>query len=100
MIILSGQCFYFLGLLAILSVGIVADELPFTRDVDLIYHKEGGYALTMDRVAPVADANGAAVWHPLYRTSCRRSSLGATSAGHTLEWCFRRQFTRSCLYTA
>ena len=55
------QRFYFPGLLAILSVGIVADELPFTRDVDLIYHKEGGYALTMDRVAPVAGANGAAV---------------------------------------
>ena len=51
----------FLCLLATLSAGAVADEPTLTRDVDLIYHKQGGYALTMDRLAPAGDANGAAV---------------------------------------
>ena len=43
------------------TLGVAADDPPFTRDVDLIYHKQGGYALTMDRVAPAGGANGAAV---------------------------------------
>jgi predicted esterase len=47
--------------LAILSANIAAEESSFTRAIDLIYHKEGGYALTMDRIAPVANANGAAI---------------------------------------
>ena len=47
--------------LAALTVGLAADEPTFTRDVDLIYRKQGGYALTMDRVAPVGNVNGAAV---------------------------------------
>ena len=36
-------------------------ERPFTRDSDVIYHKEGGYALTLERVTPAYNANGAAV---------------------------------------
>ena len=43
------------------TLGVAADDPPFARDVDLIYHKQGGYALTMDRVAPARGANGAAV---------------------------------------
>ncbi|MDC0067673.1 prolyl oligopeptidase family serine peptidase [Gammaproteobacteria bacterium] len=49
-----------LCLVAFLSTNGNASEPPFTRDIDLIYHKEAGYALTMDRVVPT-DANGAAV---------------------------------------
>ena len=37
-----------------------ANEPLFSRDIDLIYHKEGGYALTMDRVTPFTP-NGAAI---------------------------------------
>lgn len=33
----------------------------FTREADVIYHKEGGYALTLERVTPAENANGAAV---------------------------------------
>ena len=50
-----------LALLAALSASVAASELPFARDIDLIYHKQGGYALTMDRLAPSKNANGAAV---------------------------------------
>ena len=58
-----GLCSRILVLLAALSVTSVlqADELPFTRDIDLIYHKQGGYALTMDRLTPKGEVNGAAV---------------------------------------
>ena len=33
----------------------------FVRESDIIYHKKGGVALTMDRVTPQGDGNGAAV---------------------------------------
>ena len=59
--LLSGRRIRLICLLAVLSAAAAAEELPFTRDIDLIYHKQGGYALTMDRVAPAGDANGAAV---------------------------------------
>ena len=51
------------GVLAALSATTLGAAEPpsFVRDLDLIYHRQGGYALTMDRVAPVAEANGAAV---------------------------------------
>ena len=60
---LFGSYSRILVLLAALSVTSVlqADELPFTRDIDLIYHKQGGYALTMDRLTPTSEPNGAAV---------------------------------------
>ena len=35
-----GRRIRLLGLLAMMSAGAVADESPFTRDVDLIYHKQ------------------------------------------------------------
>jgi acetyl esterase/lipase len=49
------------ALLVVLSASSSAAELSFTRDIDLIYHKQDGYALTMDRVTPAANTNGAAV---------------------------------------
>ena len=60
---LFGSYSRILVLLAALSVTSVlqADDLPFTRDIDVIYHKQGGYALTMDRLTPRGEANGAAV---------------------------------------
>lgn len=33
----------------------------FTRERDVIYHREGGYALTLDRIAPGGESNGAAI---------------------------------------
>ena len=36
-------------------------ERLFTRDRDVIYHQESGYALTLERVTPNRNANGAAV---------------------------------------
>ena len=51
----------FLILLAALSITSVLQAKSFTRDLDLIYHKQGGYALTMDRLVPTGEANGAAV---------------------------------------
>lgn len=53
-------CYLLCCVSTILSTNITASESPFTRDIDLIYHKGGGYALTMDRVAP-NNPNGAAV---------------------------------------
>jgi len=38
-----------------------AAEPNFTRELDLIYHKQDGFALTMEKVAPAEDGNGAAV---------------------------------------
>jgi acetyl esterase/lipase len=38
-----------------------AAEPTFTRQFDLIYHKQDGFALTMERVAPTRHSNGAAV---------------------------------------
>lgn len=52
--------FSVLAALSATSLG-AADPPAFVRDLDLIYHREGGYALTMDRIAPAAEANGAAV---------------------------------------
>ncbi|MCZ6709147.1 MAG: alpha/beta hydrolase fold domain-containing protein [Gammaproteobacteria bacterium] len=36
-------------------------EVGFTREFDLIYHRQDGFALTMERVAPVEQGNAAAV---------------------------------------
>ena len=36
-------------------------EPNFTRQFDLIYHRQDGYVLTMERVAPKKGANGAAI---------------------------------------
>ena len=33
----------------------------FSREADLIYRKQGGFALTMEKVAPQADKNNAAI---------------------------------------
>ncbi len=38
-----------------------ADEPNFTRQLDIIYRKDGGFALTMDKVAPRDNRNGAAI---------------------------------------
>ena len=38
-----------------------AEELSFTRELDVIYNKEDGFALTMDKVAPTEKNNGAAI---------------------------------------
>ncbi len=38
-----------------------AAEPRFTREMDLIYHKQDGFALTMEKVTPAENANGAAV---------------------------------------
>ena len=59
----GGRRVLLFGVLAALSAttAAAADAPSFVRDLDLIYHRQGGYALTMDRVAPVAEANGAAV---------------------------------------
>lgn len=38
-----------------------ADPPGFTRQFDLIYHKQDGFALTMERVAPTENSSGAAV---------------------------------------
>ncbi len=43
------------------SLGLCAETLAFTRTSDLVYHKQEGYALTMDRVTPTTRANGAAI---------------------------------------
>lgn len=44
------------------SVAPAAANTPeFVRETDVIYHKQDGYALTMDRVAPKTGGNGAAV---------------------------------------
>lgn len=45
---------------ALLSTRLCANELDFTRDIDLVYLKQDGYALTMDRVIP-ARTNGASI---------------------------------------
>ncbi len=49
--------------LALLSsaTGLGAKEPDFTRSIDLVYHKQEGYALTMDRVTPKPQTNGAAI---------------------------------------
>lgn len=59
----GGRRVLLFGVLAALSAttAAAADSPSFVRDLDLIYHREGGYALTMDRIAPVTEANGAAV---------------------------------------
>ena len=38
-----------------------AKEPSFTRDFDIIYHRQDGFALTMEKVAPTQDLNGAAI---------------------------------------
>jgi len=41
-----------------------AASLPadaFTRESDVIYHKEGGFARTLERIAPAQNANGASI---------------------------------------
>ena len=38
-----------------------AEEPTYIRTMDIIYHKQDGFALTMDQVTPKADRNGAAV---------------------------------------
>lgn len=48
-------------LLLIASAAAQPAEPEFTRQMDLIYHKQGGFALTLDRVAPRQAPNGAAV---------------------------------------
>ena len=37
------------------------DATPFSRQFDIIYHKQDGYALTMEKVEPTSGRNGAAV---------------------------------------
>ena len=38
-----------------------AKEPSFTRDFDIIYNRQDGVALTMEKVAPTQDLNGAAI---------------------------------------
>lgn len=38
-----------------------AEALNFTRESDIIYHRQEGYALTMEKLAPKQNANGAAI---------------------------------------
>ena len=38
-----------------------ADDPNFLREMDIIYHKQDGFALTMEKVSPKSEPNGAAV---------------------------------------
>jgi acetyl esterase/lipase len=38
-----------------------ATEPTFTRELDIIYHKQDGFALTLDKVAPRENSNGAGI---------------------------------------
>ena len=38
-----------------------AEALNFTREFDIIYHRQEGFALTMEKVAPQKNSNGAAI---------------------------------------
>lgn len=49
-----------LTLAAIPFGSLHADEANFKRELDIIYHRQGGYALTMERLSPL-ERNGAAV---------------------------------------
>ena len=49
----------FISLLATSST--FAQDVPFERELDIIYHKQGGFALTMDKVVPKENSNHAAV---------------------------------------
>ena len=48
------------SLLAASTLAAGADP-EFTSEVDIIYRKQGGYALTMDKVAPLKNSNQASV---------------------------------------
>ena len=38
-----------------------AQDLSFTRQFDIIYHRQDGFALTMEKVAPSQNGNGVAI---------------------------------------
>lgn len=48
-------------LLFLPALPLRADEPSFARQMDIIYHKQDGFALTMEKVVPTEEANGAAV---------------------------------------
>ena len=52
-----------LSIVLVLSLAArgLADTPSFTREFDIIYHKQYGFALTMEKVTPRDNANGAAI---------------------------------------
>ena len=57
---LPTSCRYFVLLFSVVATFIFAAEPTFTRQRDIIYHRQDGYVLTLERVTP-AKQNGAAV---------------------------------------
>ena len=53
--------FQIFSLMLLITSNCCAEDPAFTRELDIIYHKQDGFALTMDRVAPKEGSNGAGV---------------------------------------